>query len=58
MLLKVLLVKDARNAMHEVDYIQKSQCGVLGGGGLGDAANLLYGLILRYFRHLRVDPDI
>lgn len=29
-----------------------------GGGGLSDAANLLYGLILRYFRHLRVDPDI
>jgi len=28
------------------------------GGGLGNAANLLYGLILRYFRHLRVDPDI
>jgi len=52
MLLKVLLVRDARNAMHEVDYIQKS------GWGLGDAANLLYGLILRYFRHLRVDPDI
>ena len=57
MLLKVLLVTDARNAMHEVDYIQKSQCGV-GVGGLGDAANLLYGLILRYFRHLRVDQDI
>jgi len=55
MLLKVLLVRVARNALHEVDYIQKSWWGV---GGLGDAANLLYGLILRYFRHLRVDPDI
>jgi hypothetical protein len=27
-------------------------------GGVGDAANLLYGLILRYFRYLRGDPDI
>jgi len=36
MLLKVLLVRDARNAMHEVDYIQKSQCGVgVCGGGEG-----------------------
>ena len=62
MLLKVLLVRDARNATHEVDYIQKSLCGAVvvvgGGGGGGDAANLLYGLILCYFRHLRVDPDI
>jgi hypothetical protein len=45
--------------MHEVDYIQKSQRGVWGmGGELGDAANLLYGLILRYFRHLQADPDL
>ena len=43
--------------MHGVDYIQESQRGV-GCGGLGDAANLLYGLISRYFRHLRVYPDI
>lgn len=33
-LLKVLFVRDARNAMHGVDYIQKSQRGV-GGGGSG-----------------------
>jgi hypothetical protein len=42
--------------MYEVEYIQVSAWG--GGGGGGDAANHLYGLILRYFRHLQDNPDI